>query len=169
MNTDILEGRWKQIRGQVKEWWAELTDDDLNQVEGKSERLVGMLQERYGYSRERAQQEVKERMQEYNSSDNYWNFLSGILLGVVIGAAIMLFYAPQSGRKMRREVRRKTMHLRDQAMDTAEDLQGRASEVVTGARKKVGSARKQIQRRGEEVAEEVRAGANRARKAAGVK
>jgi uncharacterized protein YjbJ (UPF0337 family) len=156
MNTDILEGKWKQIRGQVKEWWAELTDDDVNQVQGKSERLVGMLQERYGYSRERAQEEIKERMREYSSQNDSWNFLSGILLGVLIGAAIMLFYAPQSGRKTRRELRRRSMDWRDQAIDTAEDLQNRANEVVTDARKKVGSARKQLQRRGEEVAEATR-------------
>jgi uncharacterized protein YjbJ (UPF0337 family) len=156
MNTDILEGKWKQIRGQVKEWWAELTDDDVNQVQGKSERLVGMLQERYGYSRERAQEEIKDRMREYSSQNDSWNFLSGILLGVLIGAAIMLFYAPQSGRKTRRELRRRSMDWRDQAIDTAEDLQNRANEVVTDARKKVGSARKQLQRRGEEVAEATR-------------
>jgi uncharacterized protein YjbJ (UPF0337 family) len=156
MNTDILEGKWKQIRGQVKEWWAELTDDDVNQVQGKSERLVGMLQERYGYSRERAQEEIKERMREYTSQNDSWNFLSGILLGVLIGAAIMLFYAPQSGRKTRRELRRRSMEIRDQATDTAEDLQNRATEVVADARKKVGTARKQLQRRGEKVAEGAR-------------
>ena len=45
MNNDILEGKWKQMRGQAKEWWGKLTDDDLDRVAGKSEQLIGLLQE----------------------------------------------------------------------------------------------------------------------------
>jgi uncharacterized protein YjbJ (UPF0337 family) len=37
MNSDILEGQWKQVRGQAKEWWGKLTDDDLDRVAGKAE------------------------------------------------------------------------------------------------------------------------------------
>ena len=54
MNKDVFEGKWKQIRGQAKGWWGRLTDDDLNKVAGKFESFVGLLQEKYGYSRERA-------------------------------------------------------------------------------------------------------------------
>ena len=43
MNNDIFEGKWKQIRGQAKGWWAELTDDDLEKVGGKFEQLLGLL------------------------------------------------------------------------------------------------------------------------------
>ena len=56
MNKDVFEGKWKQIRGQAKEWWGRLTDDDLNKVAGKFESFVGLLQEKYGYSRARAQE-----------------------------------------------------------------------------------------------------------------
>ena len=64
MNADILEGKWKQMRGQVKEWWGELTDDDLDRAEGKADRLVGLLQEKYGYSREKAEEEFNRRLKE---------------------------------------------------------------------------------------------------------
>ncbi len=64
MNKDILEGKWKQIRGQAKEWWGKLTDDDLDRVAGKAEQLVGLLQEKYGYTREQAQEEYDRRMKE---------------------------------------------------------------------------------------------------------
>jgi len=64
MNRDVLEGKWKQARGQVKEWWGMLTDDDLDQADGKSERLVGLLQEKYGYVGERATEEFSRRLQE---------------------------------------------------------------------------------------------------------
>jgi uncharacterized protein YjbJ (UPF0337 family) len=59
MNQDILEGNWKQIRGRVHEWWGQLTDDDLDQIQGRRERLAGLLQERYGYTRELAESEIR--------------------------------------------------------------------------------------------------------------
>lgn len=62
MNNDILEGKWKQVRGQAKEWWGKLTDDDLDRVAGKSEQLIGLLQEKYGYTRERAEEEFNSRI-----------------------------------------------------------------------------------------------------------
>ena len=51
MNEDVLGGMWKQIRGSVKSAFGKLTDDDLTEVEGDSERMLGKLQERYGYTR----------------------------------------------------------------------------------------------------------------------
>lgn len=59
-NQDILEGKWKQVRGKVQEKWGELTDDELDQISGRTEELVGLLQEHYGYSVLRAQKEVDE-------------------------------------------------------------------------------------------------------------
>ncbi|SEF72654.1 CsbD family protein [Marinobacterium lutimaris] len=59
MNIDIAEGKWKQLKGEVKDRWGKLTDDELNQVEGRSERLVGLLQERYGLEREQAEKEIE--------------------------------------------------------------------------------------------------------------
>lgn len=64
MNRDILEGKWKEMRGQVKGWWGELTDDDLDKVEGKADQLIGMLQQKYGYTREKAEQEFDRRLKE---------------------------------------------------------------------------------------------------------
>ena len=58
MNSDSLKGKWMQMRGDVKQTWGELTDDELMQIEGNMDKLVGKLQEKYGYSREKAQKEV---------------------------------------------------------------------------------------------------------------
>jgi len=57
LNQDVREGKWKQMRGQMKEWWGKLTDDDLEKVGGQTDRLIGILQEKYGYSKETAQEE----------------------------------------------------------------------------------------------------------------
>ena len=59
MNNDVLEGKWKQIRGQAKVWWGKLTDDDLKKVDGNSDKLIGLLQEKYGYTRQQAEEEYE--------------------------------------------------------------------------------------------------------------
>jgi uncharacterized protein YjbJ (UPF0337 family) len=64
MNEGTLQGRWKQIRGKSKEWWGKLTDDDLDVIDGKRDQLIGMLQERYGYTKDQAAQEVNRRLRE---------------------------------------------------------------------------------------------------------
>lgn len=60
MNEDILEGNWKQFRGRVKEWWGRLTDDEIDEINGRRDILAGKLQERYGYSREQAEDSIRE-------------------------------------------------------------------------------------------------------------
>jgi uncharacterized protein YjbJ (UPF0337 family) len=58
MNKDILEGNWKQLRGAIRQKWGELTDDELEQIAGKRDKLVGSLQKRYGYSKDEASRQV---------------------------------------------------------------------------------------------------------------
>jgi uncharacterized protein YjbJ (UPF0337 family) len=60
MNWDQVEGKWKQYKGQVKEKWGKLTDDDLDVIDGRRQQLVGKLQERYGTAREVAEKQVDE-------------------------------------------------------------------------------------------------------------
>lgn len=61
MNANVFEGKWKQIRGQAKEWWGKLTDDDLDKVEGKFDKFVGLLQEKYGYTQQQVEEELEKR------------------------------------------------------------------------------------------------------------
>lgn len=56
--SNVLEGTWNKIRGKVQQQWGELTDDDVDKIQGKYDELVGALQERYGYSEQRAREEV---------------------------------------------------------------------------------------------------------------
>ena len=60
MNSDVIKGKWKQLNGRIKERWGNLTDDDVDVAEGHSEYLVGKLQERYGWSKEKAQEELRD-------------------------------------------------------------------------------------------------------------
>ena len=60
MNWDQMEGKWKQVKGSIKERFGKLTDDDLQVISGNRDRLIGKLQERYGIAREEAQKRADE-------------------------------------------------------------------------------------------------------------
>jgi uncharacterized protein YjbJ (UPF0337 family) len=60
MNETVMKGKWHQVKGSVKKHWGRLTDDDIKMFLGEGEQLVGRLQERYGYSKERAEREVSD-------------------------------------------------------------------------------------------------------------
>ncbi|SFU23262.1 CsbD family protein [Paraburkholderia aspalathi] len=59
MNHDIAEGKWKQMVGRAKTAWGELTDDELTKAEGRVDKLAGLIQERYGKTRQQAELEVR--------------------------------------------------------------------------------------------------------------
>ena len=61
MNNDIFAGKWKQMRGQAKVWWGKLTDDDLEKVAGNYDKFIGVLQEKYGYTKQQAEEEYQKR------------------------------------------------------------------------------------------------------------
>jgi uncharacterized protein YjbJ (UPF0337 family) len=60
MNWDRIEGNWKQFKGKVREQWGRLTDDQVHQIAGRRDRLIGKIQERYGIQREVAERQVRE-------------------------------------------------------------------------------------------------------------
>jgi uncharacterized protein YjbJ (UPF0337 family) len=60
MNWDQLEGKWKQVKGSAREQWGKLTDDDLDVIAGKRDKLIGKLQERYGIARNEAERQADE-------------------------------------------------------------------------------------------------------------
>ena len=68
MNKDIVEGKWKQVRGEAKAWWGKLSDDDLDRAAGKFDVLAGLLQEKYGYTRQHAANEIDKRVTAYEAS-----------------------------------------------------------------------------------------------------
>ena len=65
MNADILKGKWKEIKGGVKRKWGKLTDNDVAQIEGLEDKLLGLIQRRYGYTKEKAEKEYEEFIGRY--------------------------------------------------------------------------------------------------------
>lgn len=65
MNPDIIKGKWKQLGGDIKARWGKLTNDDVDVSEGHSEYLAGKLQERYGWTKEKAEEELHDFRSKY--------------------------------------------------------------------------------------------------------
>jgi uncharacterized protein YjbJ (UPF0337 family) len=63
MNEDIIKGKWQEIKGRVKEKWGKLTDNGHVEIEGKGEKLLGLLRKRYGYVRDKAEPEYKDTVE----------------------------------------------------------------------------------------------------------
>ena len=58
MDWNVIEGKWKELKGNVRQRWGKLTDDDIDQIGGKKDELVGRLQQRYGYAKDDAMREI---------------------------------------------------------------------------------------------------------------
>lgn len=67
MNRDVLEGQWTKMKGKVREKWGKLTDDDLEQIGGKKDQLVGRIQERYGEQRDKIEKDVDHFWKDFES------------------------------------------------------------------------------------------------------
>lgn len=58
MNTDIIQGNWKVVKGEVQKQWGKLTNDHLDEIEGNREKLTGEIQKNYGVARDEAEKQV---------------------------------------------------------------------------------------------------------------
>ena len=66
VNWDIIKGKWNQLKGEARTQWGQLTDSDWEQIAGQKDKLVGKLQERYGWEREQAENEAETYFSRYN-------------------------------------------------------------------------------------------------------
>jgi uncharacterized protein YjbJ (UPF0337 family) len=57
MDSNVMKGKWKQVKGEAQKQWGKLTNDDLDVINGETEKLIGKLQERYGHTKEQAEEE----------------------------------------------------------------------------------------------------------------
>jgi len=66
-NQDIVQGKWHELKGQVKQQWGKLSDDDLARLSGKTDELAGVLQQRYGYGKAQAKIEINKWVSEHDT------------------------------------------------------------------------------------------------------
>lgn len=64
-----VKGNWKQFKGEVKKQWGRLTDDELDQIEGERDKLIGLIQERYGETQHEVERQVDEWLSSRRDAD----------------------------------------------------------------------------------------------------
>lgn len=67
MNKDVIQGKWKEIKGDLRKAWGNITDDEWEQTKGDATAIAGVLQKRYGFAKEDAQQKVSKVFDRYLS------------------------------------------------------------------------------------------------------
>lgn len=72
MNQNIFQGKWMEIKGQMKQFWGKLTDDDLQQIEGNQEEIYGKLRKHYGYTQEQAKKAVQDFQKNCITKGSLW-------------------------------------------------------------------------------------------------
>jgi uncharacterized protein YjbJ (UPF0337 family) len=116
LNRDTLAGQWKQLRGTLKSWWGKLTDDDFDRIAGQKDRLIGTLQEKYGYTRAMAQREMDRRLNDYSDHN---------------------IHAGQSYSTAGQENKESTAERMDQNLrNTAQDMAESASQTISDVKAK---------------------------------
>ena len=65
MQHDVLRSKWKHFRNEINSRWTELTSDDLDQINGRRDNLVVLLESRYGFARRRAEREVERVVRDF--------------------------------------------------------------------------------------------------------
>jgi len=116
VNPDFFAAKWQQMRGTLRSWWGKLSDDDWERIGGQKDRLIGVLQEKYGYARDMALREVDRRFQEYSG---------------------------QSGNAGQ-EIKNAAYDISQGAANTYNDAKTKAQELGTAAAERVGSATKVV-------------------------
>ncbi len=66
MNADVLKGKWRELKGSIKAKWGDLTDDELMKVEGREDEFLGLLQQKYGYTKDEARKHYEEFMRKHH-------------------------------------------------------------------------------------------------------
>lgn len=70
LQENILQGKWNQIKGKIKQQWGEFTDDDIDRIRGNRAEMIGVLQEKYGKTQAEAEQELDEFLSAFNETQS---------------------------------------------------------------------------------------------------
>ena len=68
LNKDIIEGKWKEVKGEILRTWGELTSDEVDKAKGDLTVLAGRLQKKYGYAKSEVQSRLNEIVKKYDDT-----------------------------------------------------------------------------------------------------
>ena len=116
MNDDILAGQWKQMKGSLKSWWGQFSDDDFDRIGGQKDRLIGWVQEKYGRSHDQAAQEVDARLKEY--SDKYAGTVGELKAKALNVSETVVGKASEAATAVRSGVEKASSYFQEKSFDS---------------------------------------------------
>jgi uncharacterized protein YjbJ (UPF0337 family) len=126
VNPDFFSAKWQQMRGTLRSWWGKLSDEDWERIGGQKDRLIGMLQEKYGYAKDMALREVERRLQEYSGQSKTSEGTNGMT------------------HNAEEEMENAKQNISQSAANAYSDAKAKAQELGTAAAEKVGGATKVV-------------------------
>ena len=151
---DIFSGQWKQMRGTLRSWWGKITDDDWERIAGHKDRLLGFLQEKYGYTKDMAQREIERHFREYGSwgsgqehkaTAEYTsrpNGQEGSTMGQNRQSSLYdsTQELKQGGREMAHDIKETAANISQKTGEVYNDMKARAQEYGAAATEKMSGA-----------------------------
>ena len=116
MNEDIFAGQWKQMKGSLKSWWGQFSDEDFDRIGGQKDRLIGWVQEKYGRSRDQAAEEVDARLKEYN--DRYGSKVGDLKARALGVGETVVGKASEAATAMRSGVEKASSYFQEKTFDS---------------------------------------------------
>jgi uncharacterized protein YjbJ (UPF0337 family) len=116
MNDDILAGQWRQMKGSLKSWWGQFSDDDFDRIGGQKDRLIGWVQEKYGRSHDQAAQEVDARLKEY--SDKYAGTVGELKAKALNVSETVVGKASEAATAVRSGVEKASSYFQEKSFDS---------------------------------------------------
>ena len=116
MNDHILAGQWKQMKGALKSWWSDLSDDDFEDIGGQKDKLIGWVQEKYGRTHEQAAQEVDARLKEYG--DKYGGTVADLKAKAYDIGETVVGKASEAATAVRSGVERASSYFQEKTIDS---------------------------------------------------
>jgi len=116
MNDDILAGQWRQMKGTLKSWWGQFSDDDFDRIGGQKDRLIGWVQEKYGRSHDQAAQEVDARLKEY--SDKYSGTVGELKAKALNVSETVVGKASEAATAVRSGVEKASSYFQEKSFDS---------------------------------------------------
>ena len=145
MNQHVLQGKWRQLRGGFKKQWGRLTDDDLRRIQGSLDQILGVVQQRYGYTRSQAEQEIDRYLDAYQDQmSDYSERMKAYGKQLDAYGDQMRDYNEQMQSQVRTAMKEASSRMDEQrrrAADLGDDLRKDASDTLskaTGQRRESG-------------------------------
>jgi uncharacterized protein YjbJ (UPF0337 family)/uncharacterized protein YoxC len=155
-SQEMFSGQWRQMRGTLRSWWGKLTDNDWEQIAGQKDKLLGVLQEKYSYTRDMAEREIERRFNEYRGQSGSMSGSSKSRSEEPKPSTTVSRETPGMAGQMMQQAGQAAAGIQQKVGNLAEDTQAKAQELNTRASEGLNEAKTAVGKKMGSLAETIR-------------